>query len=256
MIDLHSHILPGVDDGAQTVEESIQMAEAAVKDGITKIVATPHHRNGAFDNFKNDILIQVTELNRTFRERGIELEVLPGQESRIHGEMIDGLDADEILPVNHETTYVFVEFPSSSVPKYANQLLFDLQVAGYKPIIVHPERNKQIMENPDLLYSFVKKGAFVQVTAASVCGKFGKKIKKFSHQLIKANLAHLIASDAHNTTSRGFCMKDAYSEVRESFGLDMVYLMSENAENVIAGNILQAEPPEHIKKKGLFSLFK
>ncbi|WP_309545159.1 tyrosine-protein phosphatase, partial [Halobacillus trueperi] len=147
-------------------------------------------------------------------------------------------------------------FPSSSVPRYASQLFFDMQVAGYQPVIVHPERNKAIIENPDLLYSFVKRGAFAQLTAASVCGKFGKKIKKYSEQLIEANLAHLIASDAHNTTSRGFCMSEAYSEVRKNYGLDMVYMLSENAEDVIAGRVLQAEPPHHVKKKkkvlGLF----
>ncbi|MGR9048627.1 tyrosine-protein phosphatase [Halobacillus faecis] len=256
MIDIHSHILPGVDDGAQTIEESIQMAEAAVNDGITHIVATPHHNNGAYDNYKNNIKIQVAELNRTFKEKGIDLQVLPGQETRVFGEMIEGLSANEILPINDDTNYVFVEFPSNSIPRYAPQLFFDMQVAGYQPIIVHPERNKAIIENPELLYSFVKKGAFVQLTAASVCGKFGKKIKKFSEQLIDANLAHLIASDAHNTTSRGFCMSEAYAEIRKNYGLDMVYILSENAEDVISGRVLQAEPPQHVKKKKkVFGLF-
>ncbi|MEC3884071.1 CpsB/CapC family capsule biosynthesis tyrosine phosphatase [Halobacillus sp. HZG1] len=255
MIDIHSHILPGVDDGAQTIEESVKMAEAAVADGIRTIIATPHHKNGAYDNYKNDILIQVNELNRTFQERGIDLEVLPGQETRIYGEMIKGLQQEEVLPLNQESNYVFVEFPSGSVPRYANQLFFDLQVAGYSPIIVHPERNKAIMENPDLLYSFVKHGAYVQLTAASVCGKFGKKIKKFSEQLLEANLAHLIASDAHNTGSRGFCMTEAYGEIRSTFGLDFVYLLSENAEDVLVGRALQAEPPNHVKKKKIFGLF-
>ncbi|MYL49362.1 tyrosine protein phosphatase [Halobacillus litoralis] len=256
MIDIHSHILPGVDDGAQTIDESIQMAEAAVNDGITHIVATPHHNNGAYNNYKNNIKIQVAELNRTFKEKGIDLQVLPGQETRVFGEMIEGLSANQILPINDDTNYVFVEFPSNSVPRYASQLFFDMQVAGYQPIIVHPERNKAIIENPDLLYSFVKKGAFVQLTAASVCGKFGKSIKKFSEQLIDANLAHLIASDAHNTTSRGFCMSEAYAEIRKNYGLDMVYILSENAEDVIAGRVLQAEPPQHVKKKKkVFGLF-
>ncbi|WP_226581145.1 tyrosine-protein phosphatase [Halobacillus litoralis] len=255
MIDIHSHILPGVDDGAQTIEESIRMAEAAVADGIKTIVATPHHKNGVFDNFKNNIAIQVAELNRTFQERGIDLEVLPGQETRVYGELVQGLEENEVLPINTNTNYVLVEFPSSSVPRFATQLFFDIQVAGYKPIIVHPERNKQIIENPDLLYSFVKKGAYVQLTAGSVCGHFGKKIKKFSEQLIEANLAHLIASDAHNTKTRGFCLSDAYGEVRENYGLDMVYMLSENAEDVVDNRVLQANPPEHVKKSKIFGLF-
>ncbi|MGP4060967.1 tyrosine-protein phosphatase [Halobacillus sp. H74] len=255
MVDIHSHILPGVDDGAQTMDESIKMAEAAVADGIDKIVATPHHKNGAYDNFKHNVLIQVGELNRTFEERNIPLEVLPGQETRIYGEMIDGIEKNEILTINEDTKYVFVEFPSNAVPRYASQLFFDLQVAGYQPIIVHPERNKQLIEDPDLLYSFVKRGAFTQLTAGSVCGHFGKKIKKFSEQLIEANLAHVIATDAHNDSTRGFCLKDAYSEVRKNFGLDMVYLLSENAEDIIAGDVLTSEPPAHVKKSKILGIF-
>ncbi|MGI8315808.1 tyrosine-protein phosphatase [Halobacillus mangrovi] len=255
MIDIHSHILPGVDDGAQTIEESMKMAEAAVADGIDMIVATPHHKNGSFDNYKHNIIIQVGELNRQLQQRNIPLEVLPGQETRVFGEFLNGLETNEILPINEKTNYVFIEFPSGNVPRYASQLFFDLQMAEYQPIIVHPERNKQLMEHPDLLYSFVKRGAFTQLTAGSVCGHFGRKIKKFSHQLIEHNLAHLIATDAHNTSARGFCLTDAYGEVRKEFGLDMVYLLSENAEAVVNGKVLGAEPPEHIKKAKIFGLF-
>ncbi|MBH0230739.1 tyrosine-protein phosphatase [Halobacillus yeomjeoni] len=256
MIDIHSHILPGVDDGAQTIEESIQMAEAAVADGIDTIIATPHHKNGVYNNFKHDIILQVGELNRQLKDKNIPLTVLPGQETRVYGEFIEGLERNEVLTLNEDTNYVFVEFPSASVPRYVSQLLFDIQLAGYQPVIVHPERNKQIMENPDVLYSLVKKGAFTQVTAGSVCGHFGKKIKKFSHQLLEHNLAHLVASDAHNTSKRGFCMTEAYSHIRRTFGLDMVYLLSENAEDVVAGRVLAAEPPEHIQQKKLFGLFR
>ncbi|WP_281974568.1 tyrosine-protein phosphatase [Halobacillus litoralis] len=255
MIDIHSHILPGVDDGAQAIEESIKMAEAAVADGIETIVATPHHKNGSYDNFKHNVLLQVEELNRTFQERNVRLEVLPGQETRIYGEMIGGLEKEEILAINNNTNYVFVEFPSNAVPRYATQLFFDLQVAGYQPIIVHPERNKQLIGDPDLLYSFVKRGSFTQLTAGSVCGHFGKKIKKFSEQLIEANLAHLIATDAHNDSTRGFCLTEAYSEIRSNFGLDYVYMFSENAEDVVAGDVLAAEPPEHVKKGKILGIF-
>ncbi|MYL20112.1 tyrosine protein phosphatase [Halobacillus litoralis] len=255
MIDLHSHILPGVDDGAQTVEESIQMARAAVADGIKTIVATPHHKNGAYDNYKHNISIQTAELNRTLQEHGIDLEVLPGQETRIYGEFLEGLEADEILPINLKSSYVFVEFPSGAVPRYASKLFFDLQVAGYQPVIVHPERNKAIMGNPDLLYSFVKKGAYAQLTAGSLCGHFGKKIKKFSEQLLDANLVHLLASDAHNTKTRGFCLSEAYHEVRKKYGEEMVYILSENAEDVLTGRMLQADPPEHVKKSKILGLF-
>ncbi|MCA0985190.1 tyrosine protein phosphatase [Halobacillus yeomjeoni] len=256
MIDIHSHILPGVDDGAQSIEESIQMAEAAVRDGIDTIVASPHHKNGVYNNYRNDILLQVAELNRHIETRNIPLNVVPGQEVRLYGELIEGIHSEEVLPINMESNYLLVEFPSNTVPRYASQLFYDLQMSGIRPIIAHPERNKKIIENPDVLYSLVKDGAYAQVTAGSVCGNFGKKIMKFSHQLIEHNLAHLIASDAHNTTSRGFCMTEAYQEVRQSYGLDMVYMLSENAQDIIEDKVLAAEPPEHIKTRKLFDIFR
>ncbi|WP_079528181.1 tyrosine-protein phosphatase [Halobacillus hunanensis] len=255
MIDIHSHILPGVDDGAQSIEESIKMAQAAVADGIHTIIATPHHQNGTYNNYKNNITIQVAELNRHLSDYEVPLTVLPGQETRIHGDMLEGLRNDEILTLNKTGNYVFVEFPSDTVPRYASKLLFDMQVEGYQPIIVHPERNRHIIQHPDTLYNLVKKGAYTQITAASLCGRFGKNIQKFTHKLIEANLTHLIASDAHNTTSRGFCMKDAYRELRKNYGQSMVYLFAENAEYVAEGQALASDVPTHVKKKKFLGLF-
>ncbi|MCP3029517.1 tyrosine-protein phosphatase [Halobacillus sp. A5] len=256
MIDIHSHILPGVDDGAQTLEHSVEMAKAAVEDGIHTIIATPHHQNGKYNNDKHSILHQVGTLNENLKNYDIPLTVLPGQETRIHGDMIDSLQADEILSLTNQGKYIFVEFPSDAVPRYSKQLLFDIQLEGYQPIIVHPERNRQIIQHPSLLYNMVSRGAYTQITAASLTGRFGKNIKKFTHQLIEANLTHLIASDAHNTTSRGFCMTDAYDVLRENYGSSMVYLFAENAAYLVEGEGLAADTPLEIKKKkkllGLF----
>src|SRR5690625_6178677 len=116
--------------------------------------------------------------------------------------MIDDLDSGELLPL-HQTKYLFVEFPSGHIPRYAKQMLFDIQVAGYTPIIVHPERYRELMEHPDRLYEIVRKGALTQVTADSVVGKFGKKIQKYTHQLIEGKLTRFIESDERYTTKRG-----------------------------------------------------
>jgi protein-tyrosine phosphatase len=254
MIDLHCHILPGVDDGAQSLSDSLSMAKMAVEQGIQRIVATPHHMNNAYENPKRSILDRVKDLNEKLREEKIELEVLPGQEVRIHGEMIEGYKAGEILPVNH-TPYLLVEFPSNHVPRYTEKLFYDLQMNGLIPVIVHPERNQEIMEHPELLYQLVKKGAMTQVTAASICGDFGKKIRNFSIQLVEANLTHFIASDAHNTTKRSFKMRDAFGVIEKKFGNDMVYYFDENAALLIDGKHVYKEDPERIKRKRIFNLF-
>lgn len=254
MIDIHSHILPGIDDGAQTEADSLKMARAAVKEGITTIVATPHHRNGKFDNERNNIIRWVETLNELIISEGIPLTVLPGQETRINGDMIPELENNIILPINN-TKYVFVEFPSAHVPRYTSQMLFDIQVAGYIPVIVHPERNQELIEHPNRLYEFVKKGALTQVTAASVVGKFGKNIQKFSRQIIESNLAHFIASDAHNTTTRGFVMNEAFQLIQNDYGDDYVYMFLENSELLIDNKNVNRVEPSNIKRKKFLGLF-
>ncbi|RHW30386.1 tyrosine-protein phosphatase [Oceanobacillus profundus] len=254
MIDIHSHILPGVDDGAKTEEDSLDMARAAVAQGITTIIATPHHKNGKYDNDAQSIINHVAILNELFKKENIDLHVLAGQETRINGDMVQDIEKGELLSLNG-SKYLFVEFPSGQVPRYASQMLFDIQVAGYTPIIVHPERNQELIEHPAKLYEFVKKGALTQVTAASLVGKFGKNIQKFSNQLIEFNLTHFIASDAHNTKSRGFVMDKAFEHVNHAYGSDYHYMFLENSQLLIENSNVNRMEPVMIKKKKFLGLF-
>jgi protein-tyrosine phosphatase len=254
MIDLHCHILPNVDDGPKDLAGSVEMAKQAVQQGIKTIIATPHHRNEKYENHGQTIFRQVEEFNRVLKSENLDLTVLPGQETRIFGEMVEALESSEILPLN-QGKYVFVELPSGHVPRYTGQLLFDIQLKGFVPVIVHPERNQEIVENPEVLYQLVKKGALTQVTASSVSGHFGKSIKKFSLQLIEANLTHFVASDAHNTSSRGFKMVEAYDVIEKNFGIEAVYMYRENAELVVLGKSVFREVPERVKRKRILGLF-
>lgn len=251
MIDIHSHVLPGLDDGAATMEDAIAMAQAAASEGIATIIATPHHRNGAYDNPKSSVLPLAAELNDELKRRGIALTVLPGQEVRLHGDLLDGFHRHEVMTLAY-TPYILIEFPPDHVPKYAEQLLFDMQVNGLIPIIAHPERNAEIIEQPERLYQLVKRGALAQLTASSVTGHFGKKIKTFSFQLIEANLAHFIASDAHNITNRPFRLRAAYETVRKEFGTAALYYFRENAELLVRGQAVFRDEPKRVKKKKKF----
>jgi protein-tyrosine phosphatase len=255
MVDIHSHILPGIDDGAQTMDEAIAMAKAAVDEGITTIIATPHHHNGKYNNPSTTVTAAVRQLNEQLEHHHIPLTVLTGQEIRIHGDFLENWEQGDILSLCGETPYILIEFPSDHVPRYANQLLFELQLKGLTPVIAHPERNAEIIEKPDRLYELVQKGVLTQVTAASVAGRFGKNIQKFSMQLIEANWAHLIASDAHNLTSRSFQMRAAYDVINREFGLDAVYFFQENAELLVNGQTVYCDEPVRIKKKKFLGLF-
>ncbi|MRX73007.1 tyrosine protein phosphatase [Bacillus lacus] len=254
MIDIHSHILPKLDDGAQTMEDSLTMAKAAVAEGISSIIATPHHQNGRYNNNRRNILESTDTLNKTLLQENIPLKVLPGMETRIYGEIVEDLENSQILSLNH-SNYLFIELPSDSVPRYTEKVLYDIQLRGYTPIIVHPERNAGITENPDKLYNLVKKGALTQITASSVCGYFGKNIKKFSHQLIEANLTHFIASDAHNISNRTFKLTEAMDIIHKEYGNDLVYLLTENAALLAENKTVYKEMPQHIKKKKFLGIF-
>ncbi len=254
MIDIHCHILPSVDDGAGSLQDSIEMARAAADQGITAIIATPHNKNGKYDTPKEIVEEKVHLLNKELNYLSIPITIFQGHETRIFGELLEEFQAGNLLTLNG-SNYFFIEFPSQHVPRYASQMIYDLKLEGITPIIVHPERNHELIEDPDRLYKLVEKGALTQVTAASVTGHFGKKIKKFSNQLIEHNLTHFIASDAHNTTSRGFHLRGAYETVEKEFGTSHRFMLQENTELLMDNKSIFPEFPERIKTKKFLGLF-
>ncbi|KIL43017.1 tyrosine-protein phosphatase [Jeotgalibacillus campisalis] len=251
MIDIHCHILYGVDDGPQNETETLALLHQAIEDGVTDIIATPHHRNRHFINEKKDVLILVDKVNSLAQENRLSITIHPGQEVRIYGEIAEDYARDEILNLAGKTNYVLVELPSSQVPAYTERVLYEMQVAGLIPIIAHPERNSAIMEDPGKLYSLINQGALSQVTAASIAGDFGKKIQKFSIELVEHQLAHFIASDAHDTRHRGFAMKRAQKAIESAHGHD--FGVFENADRLLKGHSLQLNPPMEMKTKGFWS---
>lgn len=255
MIDVHCHILPGVDDGPETLDESLDMVREAINQGVTAAVATPHHKHTKYENVKQDIIKHVEELNEAIIRAGLEFTVLPGQEIRLYGELLSDLETGDLLTINNTNKYLFIELPSNHVPRYTDRMLYQLQLDGFTPVIVHPERNSEFVENPSLLYQLVKKGAITQVTASSITGEFGKKIKKFALSLLDSNQAHVIGSDSHNTTNRKNCLKQAYHVIEREFGSDSVCLLQENAICLVNGQVIHREQPSRIKQKKFLGLF-
>lgn len=253
MIDLHCHILPGIDDGPQTLDKSIEMAKAAVAEGIEYVLVTPHYQNGQFINKKVDILEAMEAFQTVLNMRGIPLKLFPGQEVRITAQLLEQIDANEIQFIDEENKYVLIEFPTMSVPNFSETLFFQLAKRGITPIIVHPERNQVFMQHPDVLYQFIEKGALGQLTAGSYLGFFGKKIQKFSTQLIEANLVHMLASDAHNITTRTFCLKKSYEKLKKEFGIEQVDEWKQTTKDLINGCVILPHTPQKIHKK--FKIF-
>ncbi|PLX84639.1 MAG: capsular biosynthesis protein [Desulfuromonas sp.] len=195
MIDLHCHILHDIDDGPSTLEESLEMARMAVADGIEHIVATPHVREVIHD--PEDIRDRVNRFRSALQDAGIPLEISPG------GDNSALLDVDTLKGHTiNGTDYVLLEFPYTHLPHNARDMIYRIQLAGLLPIITHPERNPSIIAKPQLLINLAEAGAFVQVTAESLTGGFGRKVKKCAQYLLKNHAVHILASDAHSPGSR------------------------------------------------------
>jgi protein-tyrosine phosphatase len=236
MIDLHCHLLPGVDDGSKSMDISLKLANDAVRDGIDYALLTPHHMNGVYLNHKKAVIQQAQEFQMELDRHEIPLKVFPGQEVRINGDLLTALDQDDILFADEGGRYLMLEFPDDDVPNYTSNMIYELIKRGIIPVIVHPERNTKIMKQPDILYGLLNRGCLSQITAGSYVGVFGHKVQRFSKQLIQAGQAYIFASDAHNLPNRRYEMTNAFSKLDHKFGYDYVSRFSENAKRIINGD--------------------
>lgn len=236
MIDLHSHILPGVDDGAQTLEDSLEMARKAISQGITHLMCTPHHNNGKYNNPADKIIQDVAALQQELDQRGLDLTLLEGQEVRLTEYLLTAIKREEILFTDLDNTYLLIEFPTNEIPIYAEQVFYHLLSQGHVPVIVHPERNAVFREEPNRLVSFLEMGTLTQLTAPSIVGIFGSEIQKTARLMLEHQMLYMVASDAHNLRHRTFLMKEAYEEIQKIGGREMVAAMQQMAKDLVNGD--------------------
>ena len=235
MIDLHCHILPGIDDGAHNLSDSIKMAKKAVSQGITHILCTPHH-NSSYENPKSKVLLQVADLQEELTKRNIPLILYEAQEVRIFEHLMSEIDQDDILFADVSDRYLMLEFPTESIPDYTNQLIRQLINRGITPIIVHPERYKMFQANPALLENYLRMGCLAQLTAPSIVGAYGEKIQKLSHYFVKNSMIQMLGSDAHNVDSRNFYLAEAYEIIRKEYGVGKIDYYHRVAKDIINGD--------------------
>ncbi|MDA5387546.1 tyrosine-protein phosphatase [Loigolactobacillus backii] len=256
MIDLHCHILPGVDDGSKTMAQSLAMAQVAVENGITHILVTPHHMDSDYTNHKQKVIKHTVQFQQAIDQAKIPLKVFPGQEVHLTGDLLAALDQDDILFADTGNRYLMLEFPHQEVPAYAQRMIFDLQARNIIPVIVHPERNQGIQADPTILYDLVASGCLTQLTASSYLGVFGDEIMKFMQQIIDAGLGFVFASDAHNLKGRNFRMKRAFDKLRKENGQELVDTFQNNAKAIINGDLIVPTGFTQVaKKKKRFWLF-
>lgn len=237
MIDIHTHILPGIDDGARHREHLLELAEAAVEEGITDVIATPHHANGVYWNPASRVKELLQESQAVLEAHGLPLRLHPGQEIRVHGELLDHLEAGELLTLAG-TPYLLLEMPAEEMPAEMPELVYELTLLGIRPVIAHPERNLEALREPRKLEELIALGAWTQVTTHSLLGLYGKTFEKGAWSLVRNGLIHLVSSDAHHARRRGFKLAEAYSLLETRLGRPARLYFEGNARALLAGEEL------------------
>lgn len=201
MIDLHSHILPNVDDGSTSIEMSLEMAARFVEQGVTHVACTPHILPGVYHNTGLDIRQRIVDLQTHLDEAGIALTLVTGADNHIIPDFVAGLAAGHLLSLA-DSPYVLVEPPHHVAPLRLEELFFSILVAGYVPILTHPERLTWIEQKYDVMARLVQRGVWMQITSGSLRGAFGRRPRYWAERMLDDGLCHVIATDAHNLTSR------------------------------------------------------
>lgn len=215
-IDTHNHILPGLDDGPDTLQEAIDMARVALKNGITKIVATPHHNE--YHHPPVDEILAMVELVRLgMKKEGMPVEVYPGNELRISLDLPEKLRTGEVLSLA-ASKYILLEFPFEGIPIYTEDVIFRLRVDEWKPILAHAERIYDIQRKPERLKKFIDMGCMVQVNSNSLTGELGRPSLDIGVKLLKKGWVDMLASDAHASSYRAPDFTDALKVAAKHVG--------------------------------------
>ncbi len=201
MLDIHSHIIPNIDDGSKNIDMSMEMIKIAADDGIDNIIATPHYCTGCYEKNYEYIESYVKYLNKLAKEHELNIKILPGQEVFIDNYTLDYLRQGIIGPLN-ESKYMLVEFNMAEFDESIMDILYELRIIGIEPIIAHPERYIYIVENPLFINKFVEEQYHFQINSGSITGLFGKKVERTAEILIQHGICSFVASDAHSNNRR------------------------------------------------------
>jgi protein-tyrosine phosphatase len=224
MIDIHHHLLWGLDDGASSVEASVAMARIAAADGITHVACSPH-ANAQYVYEPKVIAEKIVELQRILDREKIALKLGRACDFHLSYENMLAAKAEpERFSING-MGYLLVEIPDYGVPRGLTEVFYELQLAGLIPILTHPERNPTLQADRARLVDWLRGGVLVQVTAGSVLGQMGKHAERMAHELLANRWVHFLATDAHNTTTRPPKMREAFELVAKKYAPDYAHLL-------------------------------
>jgi protein-tyrosine phosphatase len=255
LIDLHSHILPGVDDGAKDIHEAIELIKNSVEDGVATIVATPHFFTGGYMPSKEEIKDKIYKLTDAALSEGVSIKICPGSECYVDYQLVKMVRDGKVMTINDGGKYILVEFPRMELPSSAADIFFQLQMEGITPIIAHPERNIAIAREPNILRHFIEKDILVQVNVGSLTGFYGSEVQKIAKIIITHRMAHIIASDSHR---QGMADKRSltkgYTIVQSLLGDDQAFeAIKEAPKRILEGKGINVpEPVEYRPKRSIW----
>lgn len=252
MIDIHCHILPNVDDGSESLEESIAMAKIAESEGITKIVNTSHCHFDFKYKKGNELKLELEKFNQVLKEENINIEVLLGNELYYTSDLIERFNELDFFSMNN-SKYILMEFSPINFPKNIEDVIYEIKIRGYILIIAHAERYKQVQEDVNIVLDCIKEGALIQVNASSILGKNGEKAEDTSKKLLDNNMVHFVATDAHSSNRRRPLIKDSYNYILKNYGKEVSEkLFIENPTAVIENRDISILNPTKYEEKRSF----
>lgn len=244
MIDLHAHLLPGVDDGPTNWEEALALSRQLAGQGVTKVLATPHFFPGCHPE-PRQIVALINELNERLRSIQVPLTVYPGVEVYLDPDLTALVARRAVLTLNNTGRYLLVELPFDTVPSCTENVFFYLMLEGFIPILAHPERNVELNENPGLLVRLVERGVLVQVNAGSIAGEFGSRVQRFAENLVCQGLVHFLGSDAHHPRKRPSLLPAALARLNNLVDRERVLLISHlNPRAILVGGEVRSPVSE------------
>lgn len=257
MIDLHSHILYGIDDGAKDEGMTLNMLRQAEEDGISTIVATPHFVVGANNYTRESLLARFNDVTCLIDEKNINVKLFLGNELFLDEYIFDAVENKESYTLAG-TSYLLLELPMSGKSLWTEKVLYQFIERGYKPILAHPERYIEVLKNPGLLVPLIEMGCLMQINSSSINGVHGSEIKKMAKFMLENGMAHIVSSDGHSDKRRNAKLSAAYETVLKIVGREKAdNLFSINPNKILCDEMIEISVPKHIKyKKGFVERIK
>ncbi|WP_304942513.1 tyrosine-protein phosphatase [Vallitalea guaymasensis] len=256
MIDIHSHILYGVDDGSPTIQETIKMLKIAVDEGIESIIATPHYIIGANKYSKEELLLRYEDVCDIIQKENIPIKLLLGNELFADAMLPDKIVDGDCFTLGN-SKYVLVEFSPRTSKYSVNSVIYNICLKGYIPIIAHPERTFAYEDINDILIELIKKGCFLQLNSGSITGIYGEKVKKLALELLERHMVHFIATDSHSSRRRSPRIRKAYEFVEDKYGEEYAnQIFNNNGLKVLDNDSIEYQEPKSKTNNGLMHKLK